>query len=813
MSSTEKRPDPPGDSLQPSNKKQKKSEAPDPVVKQQSSLLSFFGKKEPTGKKLALSDSTKTSNTPAPTSSFFNKKLTAKTTKTDSFKEKSLTSSESIARKEIQEKSDDAGSTQDPIVPEKVPFDTKARWRVKNGCLLVRTIPKEEPRTKVAAFDMDGTLLVWRIAGWPSRFEHYELWNPSVITKFRQLHDEGSKLVIFSNQGAVRSAVDGKKATTVKTLVEWLASIVQRPLHCVMSTDKKKGYHKPSPRMFRIAEQECNQGVAFDQLDLSSYVGDSVGKEDPQGGVDEKFAQAIGEERDTTLKFFSPDDYFGPSTAEARKKTGAMQGYSKPPAAALQQRSALLGGYLRGPLLLILAGVQGSGKSTFCSKLLAQDANSSDTKEGCDQWIHLSQDTIQKGKPGKRQLVEQQTRQALQAGKSVVVDRMHLNEEQRGHFVAIGKECNVQVHAVLLQPSKDVVAKRVRERTGHPGGVEGEKGARMAIASLDKVVVPHYDEGFHLISCTGTENGVTRLGGLYRRVMSRMGNEGPLPTSFVLSNGVTLPSLALGTMGVGKRKAKEVVPSACNLGWKAVDTAPTYKNEAEVAQGFQDDTFVIVKVPKRATNVAQVREELRGSLANLGGRRYANLLLLHWPCDVIEAGTLGTTWQEMEKCLSEGLCNAIGVSNFSIDALRQLIPNCKVTPSVNQVERHPLLPQIELLNFCANHDILIQAHTPLGQGKTDLLENDVVMNVAKEAGLGSAQVVMKWNLQHGVALVPKCTSDQHLKEAVSSIGGTLLTSIQMETLDGIKAQKRFVAPPFMYRPRAAYSWGDHMPKK
>jgi hypothetical protein len=181
-------------------------------------------------------------------------------------------------------------------------------------------------------------------------------------------------------------------------------------------------------------------------------------------------------------------------------------------------------------------------------------------------------------------------------GKSVVVDRTHLSEEQRAYFEYIAKKAKVKVHAVVLQPAKDVIARRVRD-TNHPGGVEGNKGMRLALASLDRIVVPKYQEGFDLVSSTGTESGAMRLSQLYQMV-SQTTATALIPSSFTLSNGTIIPSITLGTMGLGKRKAEHVVVTASKLGWKAVDTAPTYKNESELAGGFSDDTFVLVKVPK-----------------------------------------------------------------------------------------------------------------------------------------------------------------------------------------------------------------------
>lgn len=126
--------------------------------------------------------------------------------------------SEALDKKSLNNnpKENNEESIPDPIIPKEVTSQSNARWKVVENCMLVRTIPKEEPRSKAAAFDVDGTIFNWRIPGWPSRFEHYELWSANVITKLQKLHDkEGYKLVLISNQGAIRGAFNGKKVRLV----------------------------------------------------------------------------------------------------------------------------------------------------------------------------------------------------------------------------------------------------------------------------------------------------------------------------------------------------------------------------------------------------------------------------------------------------------------------------------------------------------------------------------------------------------------------------------------------------------------------
>jgi predicted alpha/beta-fold hydrolase len=121
--------------------------------------------------------------------------------------------------------------------------------------------------------------------------------------------------------------------------------------------------------------------------------------EDPQGGVDEQFAINVGRERQQMLQFYEPQNYFGPSTNSMRRQFGGdIMPEHGTRLACLDERAALLGGYIKGPIILVLVGVQGSGKSTFCHKLMESEAGNG--------WVHVSQDTINKGRPGKREQVE-----------------------------------------------------------------------------------------------------------------------------------------------------------------------------------------------------------------------------------------------------------------------------------------------------------------------------------------------------------------------------------------------------------------------
>jgi len=756
----------------PSPKRPKTSSS---AKQQQASLTSFFG-----APKAAV---------PFKTSASMTKSKDAEPNEkaTSSVKEPSKESSTSVS----------TSTMIDPIIPRVVPW-SESKWKVYENAVIYRQT-KAGQRSKVAAFDMDGTLLVWRTPGWPSKLTDYELWNTAVITKLRQLYDdENYQLILISNQGAIRGAFTGKKATTVKGLVEWLISTIDRPISVVMSTDKKKGYHKPSVTLWQAAQKLLAPGTPWN-ISESFYVGDSIGgDDDPQGGVDIALARNVSELMNATLRFYPPDDYFGISSAQQRQATVTVQPV---PSHVLTARAALCSGNISsGPLLLLLCGAQGSGKSTVAQRIVEHNPA---------QWLHYSQDTIRNGKPGKREDVEAAVKRALTEQKCVIVDRMHLDPTQRKFFVDLVRDLDVPVHTVVLTPPTAVLQQRVKYRTNHSKKVEGESGARMAKASAEKLVFPTYDEGFCLISGSSSpDSGVNRIVDLYQRIGSS--EFPPIPTDLPLTGiqdtPVFLPAVILGTMGMGRRVAEQSVKQALNIGLRGVDTAPTYNNEDKVGAALSNDTFVIVKVPKRAVTAGEVHKELQTSLQNLQ-RTQVDLLLLHWPS--LRPDSLKEVWQGMESAVKEGKSKALGICNANVAALAGLLPQCRIPPAVLQLERHPLLPQWDIVDFCAQHDIQVQAHTPLGQGDSNVLEHPVVQQVASGyVGYSTAQVILAWNLQQGVAVVPKTSTTEHLKEMMRI---PQLSQKDLQVLNDITDRKRLVAPPFMYG-SAPYCWGKQVPK-
>ncbi|KAF4598125.1 hypothetical protein EYR38_006521 [Pleurotus pulmonarius] len=276
--------------------------------------------------------------------------------------------------------------------------------------------------------------------------------------------------------------------------------------------------------------------------------------------------------------------------------------------------------------------------------------------------------------------------------------------------------------------------------------------------------------------------------------------------SFQLNDGTKIPAVGmgcwLGQVGGGQR-VFDMCTKALKNGYRHFDTASGYGksndaskvgtynidpvplgNEKEVGQAInasripREEIYVTTKLPNDAHH--RVRESFEESLQNLQCG-YVDLYLMHWPFAVVtdssgrtrtlrpdEHPTFIETWKEMEKLLDTGKVKTIGVSNFSVKTLTELLPHCTVTPATNQVELHPCLPQAELKVFCEEKGILLTAYTPLGRSKV-LLEHETVGDIAKSLNVTPAQVLLSWSVQRGIIVVPKSEDDQRMQDNIKLV--------------------------------------------
>lgn len=283
------------------------------------------------------------------------------------------------------------------------------------------------------------------------------------------------------------------------------------------------------------------------------------------------------------------------------------------------------------------------------------------------------------------------------------------------------------------------------------------------------------------------------------------------PDSVRLSNGVRMPMVGFGTAGITDPAS---VKSALELGYRHIDCAWFYGNEAVVGEGLKEfvasgrrsELFVTTKVWNTHHRPALVRESLTESLSRLG-LSYVDLLLMHWPEAWVPGSsfedpkpdtevTLAETWAAMEALVDEGLVKNLGVSNFSLKQVEELLASARIKPVVNQVELHPLCAQRKLVGVSLRRGVTCVAYSPMGGQNyvkvNDLLTNPIVQQVASELGRSPAQVLLKWNIQRGVPVIPKASSPAHQADNFTGIYDWRLGSEHKALLDTLDCGKRYI---------------------
>ena len=265
-------------------------------------------------------------------------------------------------------------------------------------------------------------------------------------------------------------------------------------------------------------------------------------------------------------------------------------------------------------------------------------------------------------------------------------------------------------------------------------------------------------------------------------------------TTVTLNNHIKIPQLGLGVYkSLEGEEAYNAVRWALEAGYRHIDTAALYGNETSVGRALRDsripreELFVTTKVWNTSMRDNRQEEAFRDSLDKLGCG-YVDLYLVHWPVP----GKYVETWTKLEKIYRSGEIRAIGVSNFNRHHIETLMETAGITPAVNQIELHPLLSQPELTAWCRGKGIAITAWSPLGQG--NLLTNPVIVSVAKTHGVGEAQIILRWHLQHGHIFIPKSIhKDRIIRNA--DLYGFELTAEEMSRIDALNQNSRFGADP------------------
>ena len=237
----------------------------------------------------------------------------------------------------------------------------------------------------------------------------------------------------------------------------------------------------------------------------------------------------------------------------------------------------------------------------------------------------------------------------------------------------------------------------------------------------------------------------------------------------MLNNGRTIPQFGFGVFLVPPGEAAEAVSTALQAGYRHVDTAQAYRNEKEIGEAVaksglpRGEIFLTTKLGNANHLPDDARRSFDASLDALG-TDYVDLFLIHWPLPTRYGGDFVSTWRALEDFYRDGRARSIGVSNFQPHHIRRLHEECEIPPAVNQIEVHPYLTQNTVREFCAQHQIAIEAWSPLGQG--NVLGDPAIRAIAERAGKTPAQVVLRWHVQRGDIVFPKSATPDRIRENI-----------------------------------------------
>jgi len=257
-----------------------------------------------------------------------------------------------------------------------------------------------------------------------------------------------------------------------------------------------------------------------------------------------------------------------------------------------------------------------------------------------------------------------------------------------------------------------------------------------------------------------------------------------IPT-LTLRHDIKIPQIGLGVWKAARGKSsRDAVAAALRLGYRHVDTAQAYGNEQEVGEAIRSsglerkEVFVTTKLWNSDQGYDSARRAFDASLARLGFD-YVDLYLLHWPV----AGKRLDSWRALEKLQAEGRVRAIGVSNFLVPHLEELLAHAGQPPSVNQIEVHPFHQQRETRVFCEAKGIAVEAYSPLTHGT--LIDHPVVTSVAQTVKKSNAQVLLRWGIQHGMIVLPKSVNAARIAEN-ADVFGFAIEAPDMRRLDDLE---------------------------
>lgn len=235
--------------------------------------------------------------------------------------------------------------------------------------------------------------------------------------------------------------------------------------------------------------------------------------------------------------------------------------------------------------------------------------------------------------------------------------------------------------------------------------------------------------------------------------------------ALTLHDGVEIPQLGFGVFQIPPDETQEAVEEALGAGYRHIDTAAAYRNEAAVGAALaatgirREDVFVTTKLWNSKQGYDSTLRAFEASVERLGTGN-VDLYLIHWPMPTED--TFLDTWRAFERIQEEGGARTIGVSNFRVEDLERLEAEAEKRPTVNQIELHPQLQQAELRAWHGDHDVATEAWSPLAQG--EVLEDGTIETIAAHHNRTPAQVILRWHLQLGNVVIPKSATPERIRE-------------------------------------------------
>lgn len=254
-----------------------------------------------------------------------------------------------------------------------------------------------------------------------------------------------------------------------------------------------------------------------------------------------------------------------------------------------------------------------------------------------------------------------------------------------------------------------------------------------------------------------------------------------------LNNGVKMPMAGIGTFLLSPNEAEASCVSALECGYRLIDTANAYMNEKAVGRAMKksglprEEIFLETKL---WPSFYEQEDAVEKTLERLD-TDYIDLLLIHQPAENYVAG-----YKKMEKAYKEGRVKAIGLSNFTMEGIQEILDICEVKPSILQTEVHPYSQEKELKEFLAKENIVIQAWYPLGHGDAALIQEPLFAELAQKYGKSNAQIILRWHVQAGNVVIPGSKNPEHIKANLDLFDFTL-TEDEMASISGMNKDKRY----------------------